>query len=276
MKASWNTIGWEMCLRRKKCYLFVNILSKNVKSLCPYKGHRKNVIQCNLPREMGYWGIFNMSTALKIPERTQHAHSVPSIFSRISLSLQAHFSSRSFWTHKAASLFPGAPFYHRREHRLSRSPPPLQRKRPSLSSAPCPSLHTWIMRSLRQAHSQDPVWFSTVLYRPAILLVGVTWPALHDKIPWNQIPWVSADSSVAYRMTAVSRWHSPASFDIRTLISACSMFWVQLQHTGRDSRVSITNFSSTRSPLRVPFIQEIAVFYLYNTFTHFWKCFLFM
>lgn len=157
MKASWNTIGWKTCLRRKTCYLFVNILKKNVKSLCPYKGHRKIVIQYNLPREMGYWGIFNMSTALKVRERTQHAHSVPFIFSRISLSLQAHFSSRNFWTHKAASSAPGAPFSHRREHGLSRFPPPLQHKQPSLSSESCPSPHTWVMRSLRQAHSQDPV-----------------------------------------------------------------------------------------------------------------------
>lgn len=65
--------------------------------------------------------------------------------------------------------------------------PPLQHKQPSPSSAPCPSLHTWIMKTLRQAQSQDPVWFSTVFHRPAILPVGVTWTALHDKIPWNQI-----------------------------------------------------------------------------------------
>lgn len=227
----------------------------------------------------GRWDIGEFSTCPLcwrfVREHSMPTLCLPSSAESLSLSLQAHFSSRNFWTHKAASSAPGAPFSHRREHRLSRSPPPLQHKQPSLSSESCPSPHTWVMRSLRQAHSQDPVWFSTVLYRPAILLVGVTWPALHDKIPWNQILWVSAESSVAYRVTAVSRWHFPASFDLRTLISACSVCWVQLQHTGQDSHVSITDFSSRCSPLRVPFIQEITVFYLYSTFTHFWKCFLF-
>lgn len=171
-----------------------------------------------------------MSTALKVHERTQHAHSVPFVFSRMSLSLFKHtFLPGVSGPTRQHPQSQGIHFLIEENTTCPGPHLPFHHEQLSLSSAPCPSLHTWIMKSLHQAHSQDPVWFSTVFYRPAILLVGVTWPALHDKIPWNQILlsqcWIlcgiSGDGS-ELMILSCPLWHQDPRFCLQCVLCSSS------------------------------------------------------